>query len=259
MFKRKLRSFGKKVGTFTTFFFPDRYFLVNCYGGKIYLNLKESEMMIRRSLGIYEYWKTKLFFQLVKSNMIVVDVGANKGYFSLLSAKLMSDKGRVLAFEPYPNNGYWLQNSIQANRYSSITLFPFALSNLEGKKKFYVGKYSGSGSFFHSDNTTNKKFFVKCRKLDNVLEENAVDHVDLLKIDVQGADLEVLEGAEETLSQQNLKIVMDIDVAKEKREVLLDYIQSFGFKLFTIGKKPQPITALNNECITEVFASKSGV
>lgn len=86
-YKRKLSRYLSRL----SFIIHDKYFLVNYYGGKIYLNLKESNMMMDRTLGVYEYWKTRLFMDLVRPGITVVDIGVNKGYFSLLAAKLMND------------------------------------------------------------------------------------------------------------------------------------------------------------------------
>ncbi len=170
------------------------------YGGRIYLNLKESSMMIDRALGVYEYWKTCLFMRLIESDMIVADIGTNKGYFSFLFAKLMNDKGKVLSFEPHPGNCFWVRKSISANKYTSIKLFNCALSDREGKAVFYPGKKSGWGSLFFSPSATLSKeasFRVKTYRLDKILEEENIDNIDVIKMDVEGADLLVLRGGRE--------------------------------------------------------------
>lgn len=240
------------------FLLHNKYYLINYYGGKIYLNVKESKMMCSRFFGVYEYWKTQLFLDLVEEGMNIVDVGVNKGYFSLLFAKLMKDRGKVLSFEPEPNNCLWFRKSIEANRYGCIKLFQYALSNKEGSANFYRGEKSGWGSLFLDNVATEKEFItILTRKLDNVLKDEGIDKVDIIKIDVQGADLLVLKGAEKTLKMGNTKIVMDVDVRSlEERNQLSDFLKSCGFEIFRIGKELVSIEKID-EKTNEIYAIKA--
>lgn len=163
---------------------PDRYLLVPYVGGKIYLNLKESSMMMDRAFGVYEYWKTYIFRNMVKPGMTIVDVGVNKGYYSLLAAKLLNGSGAVLSFEPDPENCYWIRSSISANRYTIIRLFQIALSDTNGTADFYLGKKSGWGSFCYSPSASIseiEKIRVETRKLDDVLLNEGIDAIDVIK------------------------------------------------------------------------------
>jgi len=235
---------------------PNRCFPIKYYGGKIYLNLKESRPTMNMALGIYEYWKTKLFFNIVKEGMTIVDIGAHNGYFSLLFAKLMNDKGNVLSFEPDLNNCFWFRKSIQVNGRRCIKLFQYTLSDREGSVDFYRGKTSGMGSLFLSSDTEEKVITVKTRKLDNVLKDEGINKVDLIKIDVQGADLLVLKGAERTLKRQNIKLAMDVDVKSlEERNQVFDFLGSCGFKMFRISKELTPIEKID-ERTRDIYAMK---
>lgn len=227
---------------------PNRYFLVRYAGGKIYLNLNESYLMVMRALGVYEYWKTKLFFNLLKEGMTVVDIGVNKGYFSLLFAKLMNDRGTVLSFEPDPDNCFWFRKSIQANRYRCIKLYQYALSDKEGNAAFYLGEKSGWGSLFPSSRSTQQTISVRTRELDNVLKDEKINRVDVMKIDVEGADLLVLRGAERTLEKENIKLAIDVDVESlDERIRLFNFLESRGFRIFRIGKELTPIDKIDEK------------
>jgi FkbM family methyltransferase len=225
-------------------FLPNKHFLVNYCGGKIYLTLKGS-MMTKGVIGVYEYWKTKLFFDLVKEGMTCIDAGAHKGYFSLLFAKLMNDKGKVLSFEPLPENCFWFRQSTQVNNYKCIKLYPYALSDDEGTATFYPGKTTGQGSLFsdHKTSTNQKQLTVKTRKLDNILKDEGIEDVDIIKIDVEGAELLVLRGAENILKKsKNVKLFIDIDVKdKETKEKIFEFLNVRGFKMYKIGKNLEPI------------------
>jgi len=250
-----------KLASRMSFLIPDKYFLINYYGGKIYLNLKESYMMIERALGVYEYWKTHLFINLIKPGMIAVDVGANKGYFSLLFAKLMGDKGKVLSFEPDPNNCFWIEKSINANKYTSIKLYQIALSNKDGEATFYPGKKSGWGSLFFSKNASapdKNPLRVKTLRLDSILKEEGLENIDIIKIDVEGSDLLVLKGAENFLKKsKNVKLVMDIDVKSEdEKQQLFKFLISCGFKIYSIGKELKLIKKIEELKGKDIYATK---
>ena len=92
-------------------FIPDRYFVFAEAGGNIYLNIKESPMMLARALGLYEPEKTKAIQDLLKSRETFIDVGGNKGDFALLASKIAGGHGRVICIEPEPANCGWNQRS----------------------------------------------------------------------------------------------------------------------------------------------------
>jgi hypothetical protein len=112
------------------------------------------------------------------------------------------------------------------------------------------------GSLFLSSDTEEKVITVKTRKLDNVLKDEGINKVDIIKIDVQGADLLVLKGAERTLKRQNIKLAMDVDVKSlEERNQVFDFLGSYGFKMFRISKELTPIEKID-ERTKDIYAMK---
>jgi FkbM family methyltransferase len=220
-------------------------------------------MMMHRALGVYEYWKTRLFMESVKQGMTVVDIGVNKGFYSLLAAKLMNDKGKVLSFEPVSLNCHWIKKSIKVNNYKSIELYPIALSDNNGKAKFYVGKKSGWGSFVFSniESKSNKQtIYVNTKKLDDFIVEKGISKIDLMKIDVEGSALMVLNGAEETLRRmKNIKLIIDLDYRREQdKEIIFSKLHSWGFQIYNIGKKLTPVNRVE-DAVMDVFAVKKPI
>jgi FkbM family methyltransferase len=175
-------------------------------GGLIYLDLDESPAMRQRLEGTYEPAKVAAIRRLLEPGMTFVDAGCNKGDFALIAARVMGDQGRVLAFEPAPDNCRWIRASIELNGYEAITVFELALSDAEGRVPLYLGKWSG----FHSIVSRRKlrrpprTIEVQTRTLDSVLAETGDPHVDVMKIDVEGAEMHLLRGAERTLSDGRL-------------------------------------------------------
>jgi len=213
------------------------------YGAKMYINLFAAPIAFDRAFGVYEYWMTRLFHNIIKEGMTILDIGAHKGTYSVLFASLMNDKGKVLAFEPDPANCSWIKKNIQVNSYRCIETHPIALSDNDGDATFYAA--DGLGSLFANPGSrapSKGTITVQTRKLDNVLQEENISDVDIIKIDVEGADLLVLKGAEETLRSMDLSLLMDVDVhMNSERKELFELLKSCGFEIYRIGKKLDPI------------------
>lgn len=225
------------------FFLPDRHFLMKYYGAKMYIDLFEAPIAFDRAFGVYEYWTTRLFRNIVKEGMTIVDIGAHQGTYSVLFASLMNDKGRVFAFEPDPANYSWIMKNVQANSYQCIETYPLALSDNDGEATFHVA--GGMGSLYPNAGAkalSKGTITVRTRKLDNFLQEKNISDVDIIKMDVEGADLMVLKGAEETLRSMELSLLMDVDVyLNSERKELFDLLKSCGFEIYRIGKELEPI------------------
>jgi FkbM family methyltransferase len=238
---------------------PDRYFLVPVPGGRIYLQLNESPMMVARALRLYERVKFKRLRRITRPGMTAIDVGANKGDFTLLLAKLTGDSGMVLAFEPDPENCSWVRKSISVNGYRNVRLFECALADTDSDITFYPGRKSGWGSLIPQNQTDTSRppLTVPARRLDSILEEANVEDVDVMKIDVEGGELLVLQGALGLLTRsKRLRLVMDVDVdSRDQRAELLEILYSRGFQVRCPESLSRPLKTLLPE-IREIYAWK---
>jgi len=227
--------------------FPDEHLPFPFAGGKIYLNIHESQMMFARALGMYESNKSHVITTLFKPGMTFIDVGANKGDFSLIASKIAGIEGKVLSFEPEPDNCSWVRKSIEMNNYTNIQLFDLALGDSNGKAKLYIGEKSGWHSLVPDQTGRGMgEIEVTTRTLDSLLEEIECPAVDMIKIDVEGAELEVLYGAEKTLSNnENLILLIDLHPHLGVDPVAVcDMLMGFGFLIHSMGTPPgDPIAA----------------
>jgi FkbM family methyltransferase len=192
---------------------PDSYRLYRFEGGLIYLNIKESHKMLERVLGRYEQAKHQALRHFIRPGMTFVDVGCNKGDFCLTASRLVGSSGRVLAFEPHPENCGWIRKSIAKNGYHNIDLYELALSDSNDTAQLHLGEQSGhhtllAGQLRHEQGLIE----VQTRILDDLLEETKFcGTIDAIKIDVEGADIHVLRGAQKTLLR-NHGIVVFLDI-----------------------------------------------
>lgn len=191
---------------------PDRHAAYSYAGGKIYLNVKESPMMLARALDAYERAKMAAVRHFLKPGMTFVDVGGNKGDFALLAARITGNSGAVLCFEPERENCRWIRKSIEINHYNNISLHEVALSNRNGMAELYLGQKSGWHTLLSGQERSDVgTVLVRTATLDSILATLSLGKIDVMKIDVEGAELQVLEGAQKTLSA-NAGIVLLLDV-----------------------------------------------
>ena len=139
----------------------------------------------------------------LRPGMIVVDVGAHTGLYSLVCASLVGEEGKVYAFEPVP----WLADRIiehaALNSMSNIYVYKIALGARSGVKKLFLSKVEGEGwsSLYRWRWTSDEYILVNVTSLDEWICKQGIGRIDLLKVDVEGAEFDVLLGAQEALSQ----------------------------------------------------------
>jgi len=206
------------------------------YNYQVYCPLTEDDYnhMTTREDDIIEKFRPK-------DGGIVVDVGAHYGRYTLIAAKRVGPKGKVIAIEADPNNFDMLNKNIKLNELSEnvITLNYAASSNKSKVKLSIPEKKSGHtiySSIITSRAPTVKFMEVNANTLDNLLHENGIslEEVNWIKIDVEGAELEVVKGATNILSKSmDISLLIEIhDVGNGKTlyEPIIDLLNDYNFK-----------------------------
>jgi len=160
----------------------------------------------------YERATTDLFKNLLEPGMVFVDVGANIGYFSLLAAKLVGQEGKVYAFEPEPGNHGLLRKNIEINSYSNIQAIQKAISDkTESTLLFLSALDTGSHSLYsEAARGVQESVEITTTTIDEFLESEGWPSINLMKIDVEGAELGVLAGMESLVERSpNMKLVVE--------------------------------------------------
>ena len=220
-------------------------------GNKMFLDPGDSlELSIR---GIYGELDTEIVKNEIKPGDIVIDVGANIGYYTLIFAQLVGNTGKVIAFEPETKNFEILKKNIAINNLSNVILEKKIVSNAKGKTKLFL---ANSGIVGHHTNPTihNTNYIeVDSITLDDYLHENNLsEKINFLKIDVEGAEIKVLDGAKTILKNQDLKIFTEFNrKVIEKLDMdpknFLSILTDNGFKLFLPNYKLNIIKETNVE------------
>ncbi len=269
--KSKVRAFLEKVPHLVEMYhyfkyvFPRAPYLnpkvVEINESKMYLNVNEPDLGLRKTFRIYaankvheQHTTWMIERELLKKDQVYLDLGANIGYFSLLAAKIVGSKGKVFSFEPEPRNFTCLLKNKELNGYTQMQPFQKAASDKEGKTTLYICPYdTGHHTIQQSDGITSYETNTKFDKsritaidvptisMDHFLQEQHVSEVDLIKIDVEGAEFLAINGMSHTLKAcKNTKIVMEffpllIEKMGSSPDRLLKRITSeFGFEMFEI-------------------------
>jgi len=133
---------------------------------------------------------------------IFIDVGAHIGKYTIMMCKRLDNQSKVIALEPDPDNYKVLLRNILLNDCKDITPLNVGLWKEKDKLNLYGFGNKNTGGRSVVVSTSDFKVIIEVDTLDNVLKKLGVKKVDLIKIDVEGAEVEVLEGAKETLKQK---------------------------------------------------------
>ncbi|MEZ5528807.1 MAG: FkbM family methyltransferase [Porticoccaceae bacterium] len=173
-------------------------------------------MIVQRQ---YEQGEMRAFAQLVRPGDVCVDVGGNVGIYSLNFAKLCTPTGRVYVVEPISRNRLVIMLAAEINSLPNISVFPYALSSGEGEVELEIPSVDGAYAFIRPVGASGAPGTTKIRSLafSKLLEEEHIERVDILKIDVEGAEKLVLDGALEVLA----------DKCKRPRVMMIELVDEF--------------------------------
>lgn len=159
--------------------------------------------------GIFEEKSTQATKQLIKKDHIVLDVGANIGYYSVLFSRLVGQKGRVLCFEPTKYYGKVLKMNLEANNVDNVEVFEFGLSDKSQQLEIQIG---GSSASLHNPGNipsgTNE--LIKLTTLDDFMEEHRLQKIDFIKVDIDGHEPLFFKGAWKTLDKYDPIILLEV-------------------------------------------------
>ncbi len=209
-------------------------------GFKLELTPNEAMHMGIALLGTYNIYETQILKHILKKGDIFLDAGAYvDGWYSFVAAKNVGNTGKVYAIEPSKKYFSRFLSNIRLNKTKNIYPYKIAFSNRSGYVTLYDAGLESSIIKKNIDKkvrSTNGQEKVKCMTIDNFLVKEKVKKVDLIKIDVEGADMLVLQGANKLLLRKNAPdlIVEVVDQqlkdAGSSAEELLAYLNKLGYR-----------------------------
>lgn len=200
--------------------------------------------LVFKEIFIEDFYKINSILKKVRTNAVVLDIGANTGFFSyLILSKLKSAK--VFAFEPFKKNVQLINATISrnVNIKDNLVVIEKAVTDKHNEEiKFYVDESAEQTSiasiYNNFDNRNTGYTIVKTTNLENILKENNIDKIDILKLDCEGAEYPILYNASDDLLKKiNLMLIEahPLDNDKLSNESLVKHLQQKGFR--TTSKK----------------------
>lgn len=176
----------------------------------------------------------------------VMDIGANIGEWTLRMANKVGHTGRVFSFEPIPVINQSLNKTLRINNLSQVILSQVALDSRSGDSEFTIpldeneraihgesrlGTEEGNWNIYTEVKNT-KSIKVKTITLDQFSSEKSLDRLDFVKIDVEGKEVQVLEGGQETFSRFTPALILEVGCEEEKdRKRIAELLRSWGYSI----------------------------
>lgn len=215
----------------------------------IHFNVPESLYQVFKEIFMADVYNVNYLTQILPEKPVVIDIGANAGYFDvlLLSKK---NKAKIFAYEPLPHNIDMIESVVKQNSWMQQNLF-FNQKAVTGIKKASLELYMENTSnnqvvasvFPDFDDRNNLKISVPCISLTDIIGQNNLLHIDLLKMDCEGSEYDIIYNTDKNFIQR-IKIIVaevhDLDNEKNNISALTLYLKSLQFSV-----KHMPI---NNAC-----------
>lgn len=210
-------------------------------------NVKESAFgvaqdIIYRYFDAYEYGRghNKQRYYSIKNGDTVLDIGAYIGFWTIKVSRIVGENGRVIAIEADKENLKILRKNIKANSLKNVTIVPKGVWKEKGKKLFYCSHNQANTLIEKGGNIIqpNNQYIIKVDTVDNILKDLGIINVDFISIEINGSEIESLEGMKETLNQ-NVNLVITAPYrrfGKPSYETVASILKSRGFNILVEGK-----------------------
>ena len=198
----------------------------------------------------YENLSLKIWYEITRKDGVFFDVGAHTGIYSIIG-NLNKDKNSIISLEPFYLNYARLISNLKLNNISSNNCILSAASNEQGVDKFLISTslqyHSSGGKISESGNLSVKKI-----KLDNINVNNKISGI---KIDTEGHEFEVLEGAKILIDKFLPDIIFEIN--EKVFNKCINMLENFGYKFYFIDEKEKKIIEISkfNESLKRIEGS----
>lgn len=172
----------------------------------------------RMALQKYERYETAMILSQINDDAVVVDVGANIGYYTILMAQRAK---KVYAIEPEKNNFEILEKNIKTNNLKNVIAIRAAVGNKNGEVKIVISKENfGDNRVGNGENMQT----IKCLRLDDILRNEQI--ISTIKIDTQGFEPEVIKGAEKIIKRDSPILFLEYNREKYKNDEMIKNLKS---------------------------------
>lgn len=243
---------------FTKLFFHHDNYQIQVGAYTVAFNLRDD---IQREMyfGIYEPVVSNFLINSLRHGDVFFDVGSNIGYFSVLASSIIGEFGQVHSFEPIEENHKELEFTINQNKIKNITANNVAVGPKNGEMTLYTGSKKIANSGWASLVKTDRRpdpVIVNMLSLDEYININNIKRIDMIKMDIEGAEFDALLGAEKLLSLHNgVQIICEINPFLLNRRnmnstSITHLLADYGYKIYILSKKGLELIRPENEITT---------
>ena len=234
-------SFRKLARFLNIHFSPKKDVSVDVHGYRMYADtLDRIFALYLWKFSALESLETKLIKKIVKKNMVIFDIGANIGYYTLIFADIVGENGKVYSFEPDPNNYRLLVKNLKANGYGNVIPIRKAISDKVGEINFFFSEEHRGDHRIYDPGDGRKLLKVKTTTLDEFINDKIKP--DIIKIDIEGVEFLAFLGMNKLIkSNRNLIIICEFWPGALKKggtspQKFLNKIADYGFKINLINE-----------------------
>jgi FkbM family methyltransferase len=191
---------------------------------------------------------------LLRPGMTVYDIGANVGFHAISAARRIGPDAKVICFEALPDNAKKIEYNASSNKFTNIQVVSTALGNSEGEAAFWTSKQPTWGKLASVGKKPDKfaqEVRVSIRRLDSVVYELKLPPPALIKMDVEGSEIDVLEGARQTLERYHPTLLIE---AHGTNAAIENFLLAIGYRVGVLGKKVPVAEAYGNAHIFAISA-----
>lgn len=211
------------------------------------------------SYGCLDYYDEREIRKFLRSGDVCFDVGAHIGYYSLLFSRWVEPTGRVYSYEPVPFTHSFLRRNLQHNRTSNVVVEQIAIGDASG---FVRMSTVPDGRLGWSNVNDSGELETWCTTIDAEVERLGLEHLDFIKMDVEGYEMRAWEGATRTIKQMRPKAMFEVNRRALEEHgsspaMLEEFFRSQNYGLFRAGpERLDSVTTLTAENLSyfNVFA-----
>jgi FkbM family methyltransferase len=188
-------------------------------------------------LGEYEAGTNRVLARYIKKGDVVIEAGANLGSETLLLSRLVGD-GKVFGFEPNPYTFERLSINVTINDLKNVKVFDYAVGESDGNITFNIypkGFCNPGMSSKYMETPLTRKIDVVQKTLDTFVKEQQIDKVNFLKMDIQGAEMDLLSGAAATIKKHKPTIFLEALIMYNDTKALYEKFKEYGYNVYVIG------------------------
>ncbi len=218
---------------------------------RMYLDINDSLNLM--SGEVFEPDEVALVKKNVFPGSVVIDIGANIGYYTLLFAKLVGAHGHVFAFEPEPANFLLLTKNILLNNYNNVTWVPKAVASSNKRMKLFLCDESSGMHRIYPSLVCDQSLSVDAVSLDTF---SPLQHkkIDFIKMDIEGAEYMAMYGMQNIIKKNSPKLLTEFSPAAlfesgTAPKKYLDLLLNCGYTIYDAQERPVNLVQLENDLI----------